>query len=69
MEPTRISDLETISIPPHRWQGERSCVVGPFSCREVTDAFATAVLACNYVQVGKEDVFTKRNVFYIRVSA
>lgn len=62
------SSLKIISIPPHRWQGERGCAVGPFPNRLVANAFAIHILYSSYVPTRPEDLFVRENAYYIKVA-
>lgn len=57
------------SILPNQWQGERGCVVGPFSNRLAANAFILYVLQKSHVPTHTEDLFVRENAYYIRVGA
>ena len=69
MQRTSNVDVTRNSVSPNRWQGERGCLIGPFSSRTATVAFITYVLTLNHVQISPEDIFARRGAYFIRVSA
>ena len=54
-------------VAPHRWAGEHSCLVGPFSSREVASQFEHYVLHRAGTRTSESAVRQLRDGWYIAV--
>lgn len=56
-------------ISPNRWSGERDCLIGPFSSREVARTFVS--LSVDFDQLGEvlERIFAKGDAWYVELRA
>ncbi len=54
-------------IVPNRWQGERDCVVGPFSSRAVAEYFVDTVTDFGHYDAYSKRVFAKGDGWFVEV--
>jgi hypothetical protein len=55
-------------VVPNQWAGEKACLVGPFSSREIAEAFAH-VFAVAFTDLGDEPVVARRDSYYVTIAA
>ena len=56
-------------ISPNCWQGESSCLIGPFSSKEVAEYFAYPLVNHGPYDVVIARIFAKGNAWYVEVIA
>lgn len=54
-------------VVPNKWSGEKGCLVGPFSSKEVAKAFAE-IYAPMFARLEDEPLFARRDSWFVTVA-
>lgn len=54
-------------IAPNQWQGERECIVGPFTSYEIAEAFVSRVIMFRHQTPFQHHIFAKGDSWYVEL--